>query len=105
LPIIALVDTNVDPDEADYVIPGNDDAIRACELVTRAIADAIEEGRTKAKPEEFEKPAAEEEQPAPEEEVAEQPEYEKLGQGEEKVEPAPEEEPVAAQASEGEQAQ
>ncbi len=104
LPIIALVDTNVDPDEADYVIPGNDDAIRACELVTRAITDAIEEGRTKAKPEDFEQPPAAEEQPA-EEKVAEQPEYEKLGQGEEKVEPAPEEEPVAARASEGEQAQ
>jgi small subunit ribosomal protein S2 len=104
LPIIALVDTNVDPDEADYVIPGNDDAIRACELVTRAISDAIEEGRTKAKPEEFEQPPAAEEEPAGEE-VAEQPEYEKLGQKEEKVEPAPDEEPVAAQASEGEQTQ
>ena len=38
LPIIALVDTNCDPDEADYVIPGNDDAIRSCSLVIRAIA-------------------------------------------------------------------
>ncbi len=44
LPIIALVDTNCDPDEADYIIPGNDDAIRACELITRAIALGIEAG-------------------------------------------------------------
>ena len=40
LPVIALVDTNCDPDEADYVIPGNDDAIRSCSLIVRAIADA-----------------------------------------------------------------
>ena len=39
LPVIALVDTNCDPDEADYVIPGNDDAIRSCELIVRVIAD------------------------------------------------------------------
>jgi len=45
LPVIALVDTNCDPDEAQYVIPGNDDAIRSCSLITRAIADAIEAGR------------------------------------------------------------
>jgi small subunit ribosomal protein S2 len=44
-PLIAIVDTNCDPDEVDYVIPGNDDAIRAVTLVTRIIADAIEEGR------------------------------------------------------------
>ena len=47
LPVIALVDTNCDPDEADYVIPGNDDAIRSCSLVIRAIADGIEAGKTK----------------------------------------------------------
>ncbi len=45
LPVIALVDTNCDPDEADYVIPGNDDAIRSCSLVTRVIADAVAAGR------------------------------------------------------------
>jgi small subunit ribosomal protein S2 len=45
LPVIAIVDTNCDPDEVDYVIPGNDDAIRAVNLVTRVIADAIAEGR------------------------------------------------------------
>jgi small subunit ribosomal protein S2 len=45
LPVIALVDTNCDPDEADYVIPGNDDAIRSCSLIVRAIADGIEDGK------------------------------------------------------------
>jgi small subunit ribosomal protein S2 len=47
LPVIALVDTNCDPDEADFVIPGNDDAIRSCNLIVRAVADAVAEGRTK----------------------------------------------------------
>jgi small subunit ribosomal protein S2 len=45
LPVIAIVDTNCDPDEVDYVIPGNDDAIRSVTLVTRVIADALVEGR------------------------------------------------------------
>ena len=53
LPIIGLVDTNCDPDEADYVIPGNDDAIRSCGLVIRAIAQAIEEGKSQVRTEEF----------------------------------------------------
>ena len=50
LPVIALVDTNCDPDEADYVIPGNDDAIRACSLVTRVVADGILAGRQRVTP-------------------------------------------------------
>src|SRR5207237_917922 len=41
LPVVALVDTNCDPDEADYVIPGNDDAIRSCSLIVRAIAASL----------------------------------------------------------------
>ena len=45
IPIIGLVDTNADPDEVDYVIPGNDDAIRAVSLITRVIADAALDGR------------------------------------------------------------
>ncbi|MSO58688.1 MAG: 30S ribosomal protein S2 [Thermoleophilia bacterium] len=45
LPVIALVDTNCDPDEAEYVIPGNDDAIRSCGLIVRAIADGIAAGK------------------------------------------------------------
>lgn len=45
IPIVAIVDTNCDPDEVDYVIPGNDDAIRAVKLISGAMADAIIEGR------------------------------------------------------------
>jgi small subunit ribosomal protein S2 len=51
IPVIAIVDTNCDPDEVDYVIPGNDDAIRAVNLVTRVIADALAEGYGMAKEE------------------------------------------------------
>jgi small subunit ribosomal protein S2 len=92
VPVIALVDTNCDPDEADYVIPGNDDAIRACSLVARVIADAIDAGKAKvtaqemtaAAPEaptertEAPPPAAEEEPPPAREaeEVAADPAYE-----------------------------
>jgi small subunit ribosomal protein S2 len=75
LPVIALVDTNCDPDDADFVIPGNDDAIRACSLVIKVIADAIEQGKQKVRPEEFQPAPAEEtqaeEQPAAEEPAAE----------------------------------
>jgi small subunit ribosomal protein S2 len=45
IPVIAIVDTNCDPDEIDYVIPGNDDAIRAVRLITSRLADAVLEGR------------------------------------------------------------
>lgn len=45
IPIVAIVDTNCDPDEVDYVIPGNDDAIRAVRLLTSKMADAVIEGR------------------------------------------------------------
>jgi small subunit ribosomal protein S2 len=45
IPVVALVDTNCDPDDADFVIPGNDDAISSCSLVVRAIADGVEAGR------------------------------------------------------------
>ena len=45
IPIIAIVDTNCDPDEIDYVIPGNDDAIRAVKLIAGAMADAVLEGK------------------------------------------------------------
>jgi small subunit ribosomal protein S2 len=62
IPIIAIVDTNCDPDEVDYVIPGNDDAIRAIKLITSKMADAVVEGKetlAKAAAEEEEKLAAE----------------------------------------------
>ena len=45
IPVVAIVDTNCDPEEIDYVIPGNDDAIRAVKLITAKMADAIIEGR------------------------------------------------------------
>ena len=49
IPVIAIVDTNCDPDEVDFIIPGNDDAIRSVTLVARVIADALREGRGMAK--------------------------------------------------------
>ncbi len=82
MPVVALVDTNCDPDEADYVIPGNDDAIRSCLLVTRVVADAIEAGKAKVSQAEMAQRAAE---PEPEaegpstEEIAEEPAYEQVG--------------------------
>jgi small subunit ribosomal protein S2 len=63
IPIVAVVDTNCDPDEIDYVIPGNDDAIRAIKLLTSKIANATVEGRaalTKEVEQEAEKAQAEE---------------------------------------------
>jgi small subunit ribosomal protein S2 len=45
IPILGLVDTNCDPDEIDYIIPGNDDAIRSCSLIVRVMADAVAQGR------------------------------------------------------------
>lgn len=51
LPIVAIVDTNCDPDEVDYVIPGNDDAIRSGALVARVIAEAVADGLSKRPPE------------------------------------------------------
>ena len=63
MPVIGLVDTNADPDEADYVVPGNDDAIRACDLITRVIADGVIAGKQRVTPQEMgatrrERPAA-----------------------------------------------
>ena len=45
IPVVAIVDTNCDPDDADYIIPGNDDAIRAIKLISSALADAVIEGK------------------------------------------------------------
>ncbi len=108
LPVVALVDTNCDPDEADYVIPGNDDAIRSCDLVVRVIADGIAAGQQKATAADFarpatngataaqETPATEEAPPADEGSVPEgegEPEHEQASPAEE---PTPE--PVAEEA-------
>ena len=63
IPVVAVVDTNCDPDEVDYVIPGNDDAIRAIKLISSKTADSVLEGRataSKAAEDEAEKAAAEE---------------------------------------------
>ena len=92
LPIIGLVDTNCDPDEADYVIPGNDDAIRSCSLIVRAISEAIEAGKTGVAVEEFERngkkeaetsESEEEAPPAPDETPVE---HEPMAKGESAVE-------------------
>jgi small subunit ribosomal protein S2 len=72
MPVIALVDTNADPDEADYVIPGNDDAIRSCSLVTRVLADAIDAGKQKVTQREMERKP----EPEPEPQSAAEPEAE-----------------------------
>ena len=96
IPVIALVDTNCDPDEADFVVPGNDDAIRSCELVARVIADGIEAGRAGITEKELARaqatvvePAAE---AAPEAEAEAEPETAPEGEDEQA---AKQEEPVA----------
>ncbi|MCK9221103.1 MAG: 30S ribosomal protein S2 [Limnochordia bacterium] len=64
IPVVGIVDTNCDPDEVDYIIPGNDDAIRAIRLLTSIMADAVLEGK-----EGFQDAQLEEEQASPEPEV------------------------------------
>ncbi|MBE6605296.1 MAG: 30S ribosomal protein S2, partial [Ruminococcaceae bacterium] len=59
IPVIAIVDTNCDPDDADYIIPGNDDAIRAIKLISSVIADAVIEGKQGEQTAEAEAPAEE----------------------------------------------
>jgi small subunit ribosomal protein S2 len=66
IPVVAIVDTNCDPDEVDYVIPGNDDAIRAVKLITSIIADAVLEGK---QGEQFNNTEATQESGLPEESV------------------------------------
>ncbi|HEX3266542.1 MAG TPA: 30S ribosomal protein S2 [Gaiellaceae bacterium] len=98
LPVIALVDTNCDPDEADFVIPGNDDAIRSCSLIIRAVADGIEAGKAKATPEDF-APPIEETAPQSEEEPASETEPEGAAEAEAPApEAAPEPEAVPQEA-------
>ena len=89
IPIVALVDTNCDPDEADYVVPGNDDAIRSCSLIVRVIGDGIEAGKAHVTPGEFAAaaPAEPAEAEPTAEEVAAEPGYELPSQGEESVDP------------------
>jgi small subunit ribosomal protein S2 len=95
LPVIALVDTNCDPDEADYVIPGNDDAIRSCSLVVRVVSDGIEAGRQRVTPAETPAPAAEPQNGAAAEDAPE-------AAAEAEPEPEPEPAPVPAAGAENE---
>jgi small subunit ribosomal protein S2 len=60
VPIVGLVDTNADPDEADFVIPGNDDAIRASNLIAKVVADGIAAGQAQVTPAELAAPGPEE---------------------------------------------
>ena len=94
LPVIGLVDTNCDPDDADYVIPGNDDAIRSCSLIVRVIADAIAAGATKVTAEEMAvngKP----EEPGEPEEAQEAEEAQEPEEAAEAAQPQPEAEEAA----------
>ncbi len=96
MPVIALVDTNCDPDESDYPIPGNDDAIRSCSLIARVIADGIEAGKhgvtqqemqqQQQQPDQQQQPEAQQSEPQPE-------------QPAEQAQPAAQPEPEAAAAS------
>src|SRR6266852_3020507 len=70
LPVVALVDTNCDPDEAQFVIPGNDDAIRSCTVVIKAIADGIEAGKKQVTERELKAPNVEVAEPAADAEVS-----------------------------------
>ena len=67
IPVVAIVDTNCDPDDVDYVIPGNDDAIRAVKLIAGCMANAIIEGRQGADAQEAEEEAAAADETAEEE--------------------------------------
>jgi small subunit ribosomal protein S2 len=96
MPVIALVDTNCDPDEADYPIPGNDDAIRACSLIARVIADGIEVGKQRVAPQEMVSDL--QPQPEPEQAPPAEPEAEAPGEAEQEQE-APLAEEASADAS------
>ena len=87
IPVIALVDTNCDPDEADYVIPGNDDAIRSCELVARVIADGIAAGKTGVTEQELSRAAPTPPEPTtePEPETVPEGDHEQVSQKEEPI--------------------
>ncbi|HEY8867431.1 MAG TPA: 30S ribosomal protein S2, partial [Solirubrobacteraceae bacterium] len=97
IPIIGLVDTNCDPDGIDYVIPGNDDAIRSCALVTAAIGGVAGEGRSAFR--------AEEERARKEREEQERKEAEERARREAEEQARKEAEEAAAAAAAAEQAQ
>jgi small subunit ribosomal protein S2 len=88
IPVVALVDTNCDPDEADYVIPGNDDAIRSCNLIVHALSEAIWEGKQKVSPQELQQERQQAEA-APGEESVPEGDVEQVSAGED-IQPATE---------------
>jgi small subunit ribosomal protein S2 len=108
IPIIALVDTNCDPDPVDYVVPGNDDAIRSCELVIRTVGEAVNEAATawrteeerrrfeeeRRRAEEAERKRREEEARQQAEEAARAREAEEAGSAEERAAAQPSAEPA-----------
>jgi small subunit ribosomal protein S2 len=65
IPVVAIVDTNCDPDEVDVVIPGNDDALRAIRLFTNKVSEAVIEGRSLASIQDFTPPPMDVEEPGP----------------------------------------
>ncbi|MFN2628931.1 MAG: 30S ribosomal protein S2 [Gaiellaceae bacterium] len=99
VPVVALVDTNCDPDEAEYVIPGNDDAIRACNLVAKVLADGIAEGQQKVGVRDFQ-PTVPANGAVPAESVPEG-DYEQVAPGEEPQGAPPEPPAQEAAASQG----
>ena len=110
MPIVALVDTNCDPDEADYVIPGNDDAIRSCSLIVRVVANAIEQGKQKVSAAELarQQPKAEPEtaaapEPTPEPETTQEAPASEPAPEPESTEAAPAASPEATGPSEAEE--
>jgi len=105
IPVIGLVDSNCDPTGIDYVIPGNDDAIRSCDLIVSTIGSAIEEGSGIWRAEEERKRAEEEERRrVAEEERRKREEEEKARQEAEEAQRAEAEAAAAAAAGEGGQA-
>ncbi len=101
IPLIGLVDTNCDPEPIDYVIPGNDDAIRSCELVIRSVGGSIEEGSSTWRAAEEKRRAEEEAARLREEEARRKREEEEKARKE--AEEAAAAQAAAAQAAAGEQ--
>ncbi len=102
LPIIGLVDTNCDPDGIDYVIPGNDDAIRSCAAVTKAIGDVVAQGhfRFRAEEERARREAEEQERREAEERARREAEEQARREAEEQARREAEERAAAAAAAE-----
>jgi len=93
VPVIGLVDTNCDPDEASYIVPGNDDAIRSCSLITRVIADGVSAGKQKVTAEELSRKP----EPEAEAQAEQQPEPEAAAAAPSEPEAPAEPEPAAAE--------